>query len=176
MSLRRNECWRVGFVGSLVCAALWLAAGQAVAAEIWFVQAAKADLYQAPQLDSPKAGPPLVRGDKLDALERQGVWVKGQLGKRVGWVNRLFLSHTEPVGSAELQKDLPGSLEKASRRRSSSYAVSAASRGLITDERARTGRSIYRSDFDALEAMEHFALAPAKLKAFQTAGHLGGRP
>ena len=141
-------------------------------AEPLFVQAVKADLHEEAKLDSPTLVS-LKRGNEVESLERQSMWVKVKYANKVGWISRLFLSTTRPVGEADLSNDIAGNLEKASRRRSSSYAVSASSRGLMTDERTRQGRALYRTDSESLDALESTSFEAAKLRGFQTEAKLG---
>lgn len=125
----------------------------AFGADFMFVQSKKANLRAQP---SGKAGiiETFRRGQKLQVIGKKGIWYEVKGGAHKGWVSRLFLSAHAPVGAAELSKTLPTSLEKDSRRRPASYAVSASTRGLTTSERVRTGRELYRSNFEALERLE----------------------
>jgi hypothetical protein len=142
-------------------------------AETLFVQAVKADLREAPRADGGKLVE-LKRGTAVDVLEKKGLWVRAKADTKTGWISKLFLSANRPVGQADLQNAVPEEVEKASRRRSSSYNVSAASRGLMTDERTREGRTLYATDFEQLEAMEKYEVPSEKLKQFQTSGKLRG--
>lgn len=141
-------------------------------ADRMYVQAVKADFHQEARLDSETVAT-FARGTEVATSEKQGLWVKASANGKAGWVNRFFLSSIRPVGEAELNKDIPTNLEKTTRRRSSSYAVSASSRGLMGDERTRQGRALYHTDYSALEALEGTKQAPDKLQQFRKEAKLG---
>ena len=112
------------------------------------------------------------RGDKVTVLKKEGIWFQIRTAEKTGWVSRLFLSSHVPIGQADLDKDVPTTLEKANRRRSPAYAVSASARGLMIGDRARYGRELYETDFDALDRLEKFEVAPAALENFTSNGRL----
>lgn len=133
--------------------------------ETVYVQAAQVDLKSAPQAGAAKVTK-LRRSDSLQVLKKEGLWYQVKTGAHSGWISRLFVSEHKPVGSAELAKDVGDSLEKASRRRASSYTVSATTRGLQAESRAREGREQYQSDFEALNRMENYRFDPNELDSF----------
>jgi hypothetical protein len=136
-----------------------------------YVQAVHADLKDAPKMSAGKVAT-LTRGDELAIVSKESVWFEVKKGAAHGWISRLFLSAHPPVGKADLQKDVPATLEKASRRRPSSYAVAAATRGVMLGERAREGREMYETDYDALEKMEAVSIDQGKLDKFVTSAKL----
>lgn len=137
-----------------------------------YVQATKASLKDAPRMNAGNLAL-LNRGDELTIVESKGLWLRAKGREKEGWISKLFLSTHKPIGEAELMKDIPQSLEKASRRRSSSYAVSAAARGLMTTERGRHGRELYQSDYESLDKLEQVRLTPAQLEGFRSSANLG---
>ena len=139
--------------------------------DVAYVQAVRADLKETARMDAPKIMT-LKRGQQVDLFEKQGIWVRVKVREKEGWISRLFLSKHKPVGNADLDKDITTSLEKVSRRRSSSYTVSAAARGLMTSERGRQGREMYRSDFDALEKLETFEISRQAIDNFTASAKL----
>ncbi|OFZ20657.1 MAG: hypothetical protein A2X94_04045 [Bdellovibrionales bacterium GWB1_55_8] len=144
------------------------------APEIVYVQAEKTALKAGPQMAAPTIGP-LVRGEELEVLEKRGVWLRvrqTRSGGREGWVSKLFTSSHKPVGHATLSQEVKVSLEKASRRRESSYSVTASTRGLNADERVRGGRELFRADYDALKKMEAFKLQEGAVRQFRKSGNL----
>ncbi len=150
----------LGFVFSL--AASWT---QAEEPEIGYIQAAKADLKADPKMDS-RSITTLKRGDQLTIEKKEGIWNFVKVGGKAGWISKLFVSATKPVGAAELSQSSSESVEKSSRRRSSSYAVSAATRGLTAEGRSGN-REANPSDYDALGKMEKDVPSDAKLDSFK---------
>ncbi|MGK5088875.1 SH3 domain-containing protein [Bdellovibrionota bacterium FG-2] len=133
-----------------------------------YIQAAKADLKAEPKMDS-KSLTQLKRGDPLTIEKKEGIWNYVKVGNKAGWVSKLFISATKPVGAAELSQNSNNNLEKSSRRRSSSYAVSAATRGLTAEGRSGNRESL-QSDFEALSTMEKDVPSDDKLNAFSASG------
>lgn len=137
---------------------------------VFYLQAANADLKQAPKMSSGKVGE-LRRGDRLVVLEKTEKWYRVRKGQLQGWVPRLFLSSHKPVGQAELSRDIPVNLEKASRRRPPSYTVSAATRGLLGD--APSGRKKGDlADYEALGRVERSKPTQAELDKFGSSAKL----
>lgn len=136
-----------------------------------YVQATKASLKDAPRMNAGNVAG-LIRGDQLAIVESKGLWFRAKSREKEGWISRLFLSTHKPIGETLLMKDIPQSLEKASRRRSSSYAVSAAARGLMTTERGRHGRELYQSDYESLDKLEQVELTPDQLEGFRSSAKL----
>ncbi len=120
---------------------------------ILYVQAVKTPLREAPAV-SAKTLTELKRGTELKVVETKDLWVKVNTLGKTGWVAKLSTNTYKPIGQAKLQQELQGSPEKSSRKRSSSYAVSASTRGLSESSRVRTGREAYKADADALTKME----------------------
>ena len=146
---------------------LFLLASPAFGAEeTRWVQAVKADLMKGPTQSAEKITT-LNRGDEVVVLESQGLWSKVRAGKHTGWVSKIFLSLTKPVGQADLQKEVPASLEKASRRRPPSYTVNAAARGLAEDESTGNGADGYKADYKALKKVEERKVSPAEVEKFR---------
>ena len=137
-----------------------------------YVQAVQTHLRQTPQMNA-KSVSQLKRGQKLEVVSKKGIWFEVQVGSQKGWVSKLFISTHPPVGHAELHQGVKDDLAKASRRRSSSYAVSASTRGLDASARVRDGRELYRSDFDALEKIEKINVSSTDLEKFANAAKLG---
>lgn len=147
-------------------------ASAARADDLMYVQAVKAGLMSEPKMGGVKVEE-LKRGEELTVVEKKDLWFHVRHGAKDGWASKLFLTDHKPVGSAELSQSVDVSLEKASRRRSSSYAVSATTRGLSADERVRGGRALYNSDFEALKEMESYSLSKEDLALFRNSAKLG---
>lgn len=154
---------------ALLSLAFSLSAG---AADVIYVQAAKVDLKDTPKMNGASVAA-LKRGDTLTVLKTEGVWYQVQAPRaQQGWVSKLFTSTQKPVGAAELASVKGETLEKASRRRSSSFSVSASTRGLMAESRTREGREQYQSDFDALQEVENYQLKDAQIEAFKNSASL----
>ena len=140
--------------------------------EIFYVQAARAEVRREPKTVGSVVAL-LSRGDSVTVVSKQDVWFEVRSAKYSGWVPRLFLSRYAPVGASELA-NLPAgaSLEKASRRRPASFAVSAATRGLMISERARKGQERFPTDYEALARLEEREPPRGLLEKFRTSAKL----
>ena len=150
------------FFGSLLC----LCTARADAATALWVQAVQVDLKTEAQMS---AAPVLhlKRGDQVALLTTQGLWLQVTVHGKTGWLSKIFLSDHPPIGNAELSKEVNVSMEKTTRRRSSSYAVSASTRGLQADKSiSRRGEDTQRPDYRSLEKMEHFQLDSRLISRF----------
>lgn len=141
------------------------------AEETMYVQAVKIELKGAPQMNAAKVAD-LKRGDELKVIKKDGLWYQVKAGAAAGFISRMFVSPNKPVGNADLNADVQVSLEKTSRRRSSSYSVSASTRGLSADARVRDGREMYRTDYDALKEVEAYEVKKGDLDNFQRSAKL----
>ncbi len=152
------------FLGSVGC---W-----AAPAEIFYVQATRAEVRREPKTAGSLVAR-LFRGDSVSVVSKQDVWFEVKSAKYSGWVPRLFLSRYAPVGASELA-NLPAgaSLEKASRRRPASFAVSAATRGLMISERARKGQERFPTDYEALAQLEEREVPLGLLEQFRASAKL----
>ncbi len=139
--------------------------------ETRYVQSVKADLLREPNAQAVKVGT-MKRGDAVTVVETTGMWSKVRFGKANGWVSRIFLSANKPVGQADLQKEVPTSLEKASRRRPPSYSVNAAARGLAEDKNTGAGADGYKADYSALKKVEERKVKPDELEKFRDTAKL----
>ena len=108
----------------------------------------------------------------MTVLETKDLFVKVKAGKATGWTSKIFLSSTKPVGQADLQREVPTSLEKASRRRPPSYTVNAAARGLAEDENTQDGSATYKADFKALKKVEERKVPQEEVDKFRDSAKL----
>ena len=154
---------------------LMLAAGFVWAADdTVYVQSVKAQLKSEPKMDA-QTVTDLQRGDVLKLIKEQGVWCQVKHKGKDGWISKLFVNKRKPIGQAELMQDAETTVAKTSRRRESSYAVSAATRGLTATMRTREGREQYQSDAKALEKVENFKIETSELTSFQKSAGLIGQ-
>ena len=112
-----------------------------VAGELMYVQSATAKLKSGPSMSAPDVAT-LNRGTIVFPGKNQGVWIEVTANNKTGWVSKLFISKTKPVGETELMKNPSETDSKVSRKRSSDFAVSAATRGLQSNDRVRDGREL----------------------------------
>ena len=157
---------RAGY--ALLALSLALGGMPAVAAEnaVVFVQAERSEIRSEPKTGAQGVGT-VTRGQELQVLEEKGAWYRVSTGGKAGWISRLFVSTHRPVGQAELGREIPTSVGKASRRRAPSYAVAAAARGL--GGRTASRRDGQKVDMEALEKMEKGQPSPAEIAAFAAA-------
>jgi uncharacterized protein YgiM (DUF1202 family) len=150
------------------------AGGFAADAEVVFVQAVTTSLRK-DRANTAESVTEVKRGDSLTVLSREGIWLKVRTAKAAeGWIPKVLTSTLAPVGQAQLLKDNANldSKAKSSRRRTSDYAVSAATRGLASGERRRPGEESYRSNHQAVEEIEQIVITPEQLKTFKDDGDI----
>jgi uncharacterized protein YgiM (DUF1202 family) len=143
-------------------------------AETFYVQSVKAALKEGPQAGA-KDLAELPRGEAVEVSEKQGLWYAVTVNGKKGWVNRLTVSATKPVGKAELQQKLETvSLEKSSRKRPSGSADTVASTRavLASGERKRGEQEQYNSDFEAVDQMEKSKIKTDDVEKFIKSGSL----
>lgn len=141
-----------------------------------FIQSQSTQLKDKPQAEAQSLGD-LKRGDELTLVKREGLWLQVQTKKNVsGWVPKIFTSTTKPMGQSQLLKDTANldSTAKTSRRRTTDYAVSAATRGLAASEKHRPGDEVFRSNRKAVDDLEKMKITPEKLEAFKKEVNLKG--
>lgn len=150
---------------------LLLSSESHAADETVYVQSAQTNLKSEPKVDSANVKP-LKRGDALTVIKKEGIWYQAKSGDKTGWVSKMFVNTHAPVGASDLSKQ--GDLAKTSRRRSSEYGVTAATRGLSAGNRTRQGREEFQKDEAGLAELEKQQISPTDLKDFQKKGNLKG--
>ncbi len=142
-----------------------------------FLQSQSSQLKKDPQASAPSIQE-LKRGDELNVIKKEGIWLFVKTtNKTEGWVPKILTSTVKPLGQAQLLKDTANldSSAKTSRRRTTDYAVSAATRGLAAGERHRPGEESFRSNRLAVDEMEkNIKLSPEKVKKFKEEAQLIG--
>lgn len=139
-----------------------------------YVQSQITNLKKDPLSSSSNLGQ-VNRGDELEVLKQQGIWLQVTTKSKIaGWIPKLFTTKIKPMDQAQLLKDTAhlDSNAKISRRRTTDYAVSAATRGLASTEKHRPGDELYRSNRLAVENLEKLKIDPEKLKTFKSSGNL----
>lgn len=107
------------------------------------------------------------RGEELAVKGLEGNWYQVEVAGKSGWISKLFVNTNKPIGQSDLMKDDSVTNEKMSRKRTSEYSVSAATRGLSAGSRQGKGREQFRSNQQALEKLEANQVKPEEVKAFE---------
>ncbi len=142
--------------------------------EIIFVQSKTTSLKKEPKMDAENLIS-LKRGDELKVLKSEGMWIFVESNKSQGWISKILTSKNKPIGEADLLKDYGNSMskEKSARKRTSEYAVSAATRGLAATERNRSSLNKSRSNREALKNLDTSSKTePSELESFIKEGSL----
>jgi uncharacterized protein YgiM (DUF1202 family) len=138
------------------------------ASTMLYVQSATAKLLQQPSF---KAG--LVvsvdKGVKLEVIETSGRWIKVKHNEQVGWVSKLLVSNTPPAAKPSLLQGRDEELEAKARRRASSSATAAATRGLRSEDRSRMSDEKH-VDYEALQQVENVKVKKDEVEQFQQEG------
>lgn len=123
-----------------------------------FVQSKTTSLKKDPKMDSPVVIN-VNRGDELKIIKSEGMWLFVESNKNQGWISKILTSKTKPIGQADLLNDYGSSMskEKSARKRTSEYAVSAATRGLAATERNRSSLNKARSNREALKNLDELS-------------------
>ncbi len=120
-------------------------------AETVYIQSLHADLRTSPAMNAPLMVR-LNRGTALQITKHvNGLWLEATVQGKKGYITRLFVSDHKPIGAQSLVTDVKQNIN--ARRRSSSYAASASTRGLASTDRIREGRAS-PANAAALEAIE----------------------
>jgi len=141
-----------------------------------YVQSQSTQLRKDPQSTS-EVVLNLKRGDELTVLKKDGLWLQVKTSNQTeGWIPKILTSTVKPLGQAQLLKDTANidSNAKTSRRRTTDYAVSAATRGLSAGERHRPGDENFRSNRQAVDELEKVQITPQQIKSFKEAAKLQG--
>lgn len=142
----------------------------ASAAESLFFYGAKGDLKKEANMAAASVSP-LERGDELVVVKKEGLWILVKKGEKEGWVPKLLVNATKPVGAASLVTDIKSDF-KANRERSTPRSVVASTRGLDSSRsmsRVREGGMLYRVDLHSVEEIEGVKLDKNSLDSFGSA-------
>jgi len=157
--LRTNRIFMV--LLACLCTALL----QAADGKLVYVTAANAKLKTEAKAGSADVSQ-VDRGTQLSVLSESGSWYQVSQGAKTGWISKLFVSNSKPIGQNDLLKENAVTDEQMSRKRSSGYSVSAATRGLSATSRNQRGEQ-FRSNNQALDELEKKSLKPEEIIQFQ---------
>ena len=136
---------------------------------IVYIQSKSTQLKSLPQNSAPMVTE-VMRGDELTVIKKEGIWLQVKTSNnQEGYVPKVLTSTVKPIGQTQLLKDTAvlDTKAKSSRRRTTDYAVSAATRGLSAGERHRPGEESFRSNRKAVEVLEKIKISPEKVKKFR---------
>ena len=131
---------------------LALCAATSWAGDALFVQSSKAKLLDQPAFTG-KTLAVLTKGQTVEMLERSGRWYKVQHGEVQGWLSGLVISAQPPLEKISVLQADDQRLTNKARRRASTQASAAATRGLREGDRSRASDEEH-ANYQALEIME----------------------
>lgn len=115
----------------------------------------------------------LKRGTAVQSGDSKGLWVSVTTGKLRGWVHKFGLNSHKPKTEAELKQDLAVTGQaRISRQRISNRSVTMGVRGLTAGNRAREGRDVYPSDYQAVDKINQKKVDEKELQTFKRNGSL----
>ncbi|NCO12961.1 MAG: SH3 domain-containing protein [Thiomicrospira sp.] len=107
----------------------------------------------------------LVKGDQVNVLDQQGVWLNVSVEKKTGWVSKFLVRETPTNDRVTV---LPGDDQtelKDVRRRASAITTAAAARGLAATARAEASGDIV-ANLEGVRYMESFSVSSQELEQF----------
>lgn len=161
---------RIRYFVMLAAAGALLLAAEAPAQDIYYVQSVRAKVMSSPSFKS-KIVTVVNKGYGLQALGREGRWIKVKYGNREGYVPAMLVSKRPPLDRQGLISGTEEKLDHNVRRRASTYTSAAAARGLAADDRRRLSAE-GEIDYRALEKVEAFSVSDEELAKFQAGGAL----
>ena len=131
--------------------------------ETMYIQSNQAKLMSAPAFKAEQLAT-LQRADKVEVLEKSKHWFKIRHQGATGWLPKLLLSAQPPLHKASVLQGDNTSLQEKARRRASSTATAAATRGLRETNQQNTESGPV--DFQAVDSMESLTISPKEAKTF----------
>tara|TARA_A100001015_G_C15012508_1_gene723845 strand:+ start:164 stop:637 length:474 start_codon:yes stop_codon:yes gene_type:complete len=110
----------------------------------------------------------LNHGDEVQVVEIQSIWIKIKQDTNTGWVSKFSLSEDNPLNQSVINQLDKVNLKKNARRRASSYATAATTRGL----NEKDGTTVTKSDYDSLKIMESHKPSNEDVQTFIKTGDL----
>lgn len=136
----------------------------------YYVQSVKAKVMSGPSFKSGVISE-VPRGHRLISSGKEGSWVKVTIAEKEGYVSSLLVSTHPPFEKTGVIKADDAEIKQGVRRRASSYTSAAAARGLAQDDRRRLSKE-EAIDYESLEKMESFTLAPEEITRFMEGNKL----
>lgn len=136
----------------------------AVYADTRYISSAKAKVLKEPDFKAPILLE-LEKGNQVDVLKTQGVWLNVQAQDKTGWISKFLVKETLPLEKVTV---LPGDDEtqlKDVRRRTSAITTAAAARGLAAAEDQSDDK--YSDNLDGVNYMESFRISSQDLQKFE---------
>lgn len=132
-----------------------------------YVHSAKAPLFQAPSIGSKKIIE-LKKGAKLIGIEERANWYRVEYDNKNAWVYKLMVRKAPPLDRKAVSDKQVEELAYKARRRPSSFATTAAARGLR--EKRKRFSDKYALDYYALEKMESIKISDDEALEFLMRG------
>lgn len=136
-------------------------------AEKMYILSNQANIKTSPTIDG-ETVIVLKHGEEVKVLETQSIWVKIQQNDKTGWVSKFSLSEENPLNQSVIDQLDTVNLKKNARRRASSYATAATTRGL----NSKDGTTVTKSDYEALKVMELYKPSIDEVNEFRIEGEL----
>jgi len=153
-----------------VLAVMLTIAHLASAQEVYYVQSVKAKILSNPSFKASVVGE-ASRGTRLNAIGKDGSWVKVNYYGKDGYVAAILLSSSPPMAKHTMIKAGDSDFQQGVRRRASTYTSAAAARGLAADDRRRLSGDD-KIDYDGLDRIEKFTVSEAELTKFMEGGKI----
>jgi len=133
-----------------------------------YVQSAKAKLLESPSFKS-KLLHNIKKGTKLQIVETAERWVKVKHNDQLGWISKLLLSPTPPIQKDSVLYHQKNNVNQKARRRASSTATAAATRGFRSEQHSRSS-DLEHGDYNALEKVEAIKIEETEIRDFHQKG------
>ena len=135
----------------LLCFLFLFSATAGLGAEKLFVKSPKAPLWVEPSFQAEQILV-LTKGQDVEKMEQRAGWLRVRIADQQGWMLKMMLSEEPPIQFSKEQQQAMENLALKARRRPSSFATTAAARGL--KEKRKRFSSTLDTDYDALIKME----------------------
>jgi hypothetical protein len=140
----------------------------AFAAQWLYVKSAKAKLFSEPSFKASLVST-VDRGTRLETLRTQGRWIEVKYDDHNGWISKLLTSKNPPPDKTSVLEGQADTLEDSARRRASTNASAAATRGLRGEKRTRASDKGH-PDYSALEQVESAKTSEQDAQEFHQQG------
>ncbi len=121
-------------------------------AKTLYIRGLQVFLQDAPAQTGTK-GMKLNRGDQVEQISEQGMWIKVKVADHEGWLPKFALADQSIPNRVSMLNQKEVDLSANARRRASTYSSTAAVRGLTADARKRVN-TLQLPDYYALDDLE----------------------
>jgi len=134
------------------------------AESIYFVQSENAKIMSQPSFKSDIVAK-VSLGEKLNAIGKEGNWIKVALGDKTGYISALLISNHAPMKKVGVVQADGAEIDQGVRRRASSFSSAAAARGL-TKEDSKHAHEEGKADYEAVKKMESVTVKEDEVTRF----------